>query len=346
MKKWVSLLNEREGIPQTVLNLAVEKCGYRFASPADITGDIAEATLDMADLDTTLRADKDDLPRLKEILKNAEHGYMGACGYGAKLTLTLTDGETLTLFKGTDSCDTIVFGSYGGYFLGDKENTEFWEMFGLDPETKTRIETNPAEEDLFARQTGIQESEAQEFYAEFISLIESGNRNAVLKKLLYPVSVTVDEGMFIANTAAEVLPYYDEIFTDGLWESIQAGQLSEDQADLFTNDGLIGAANGAIWFVGTQGIMTIQNSEGRSIRPTVSGITAEGDPATTRVTLSNAEAAAVNQALLANLRTGWWSGVAMKNCSFESAAFECLHREAIGNVTRLYGTTQLYGLAL
>ena len=52
------------------------------------------------------------------------------------MSLTFADGEKMTVFKGCDGCDTIVFGSYGGYFLGDKENTEFWEIFGLDPESK------------------------------------------------------------------------------------------------------------------------------------------------------------------------------------------------------------------
>ena len=132
--------NEREGVPQSVIDMAVEQCNYQFVSPSDIIGDIVEATLDMADLDTTLRADKADLPRLKEILKNAEFGYMGSCGYGTKLTLTLSNGEKLVLFKGTDGCDTIAFGSYGGYFLGEQENIEFWEMFGLNPETKELVE--------------------------------------------------------------------------------------------------------------------------------------------------------------------------------------------------------------
>ena len=128
--------NEREGIPQTVLDLAVERCDYRFGDPGMITDTIREARLDCDWLDAPLYANEDDLPRLREILKNAEHGYVGSCGYGAKLTLTFTGGEKLTVFKGCDGCDTIVFGSYGGYFLGDKENTEFWEIFGLDPESK------------------------------------------------------------------------------------------------------------------------------------------------------------------------------------------------------------------
>lgn len=133
--------NEREGIPQTVLDLAVEKCDYRFGDPSYITDTIREARLDCDWLDAPLYADAEDLPRLREILKNAEHGYVGSCGYGAKLTLTFTGGEKLVLFKGTDGCDTIVFGSYGGYFLGEKENIEFWEMFGLDPDTKTPLRT-------------------------------------------------------------------------------------------------------------------------------------------------------------------------------------------------------------
>lgn len=128
--------NEREGIPQTVLDLAVERCDYRFGDPGMITDTIREARLDCDWLETPLYAKTEDLSRLREILKNAEFGYVGSCGYGAKLSLTFTGGEKLTVFKGTDGCDTIVFGSYGGYFLGDKENTEFWEIFGLDPESK------------------------------------------------------------------------------------------------------------------------------------------------------------------------------------------------------------------
>ena len=167
--------NEWEGIPQTVLDLAVEKCDYRFGDPSYITDTIREARLDCDWLDTALYADEADLPRLREILKNAEHGYVGACGYGAKLTLTFTGGEKLTVFKGCDGCDTIVFGSYGGYFLGEKENIVFWEMFGLDPDTKERMETNPADTeaatvfsigDLLLEVTGVQSTRRETMLAE------------------------------------------------------------------------------------------------------------------------------------------------------------------------------------
>lgn len=128
--------NEHSGIPQTVLDIAVERCDYRFGDPGMITDTIREARLDCDWLETPLYADGKDLPRLREMLKNAEFGYVGSCGYSAKLTLTFTGGEKLTVFKGCDGCDSIVFGSYSGYFLGDRENTEFWAMFGLDANTK------------------------------------------------------------------------------------------------------------------------------------------------------------------------------------------------------------------
>lgn len=124
------------GVPKTVYELALSQCDYRFASPKDIDGAIVKATLECSWLHQPLYADTKDLPRLREILKGAKFGYVGACGYGAKLTVELESGETLVMFKGCDSCDSAVFGSYGGYFLGDKQNAEFWKMFGLDPETK------------------------------------------------------------------------------------------------------------------------------------------------------------------------------------------------------------------
>lgn len=131
-----TLYNEFKGVPQTVLHLARKHCEYRFATPNDIEGDIVKATLECNWLHEPLYAAEEDLPRLREILKGAELGFVGACGYDAKLTIEMENGESMILFKGCDSCDSIVFGSYGGYFLGDKQTVEFWEIFGLDPDTK------------------------------------------------------------------------------------------------------------------------------------------------------------------------------------------------------------------
>ncbi len=135
------LYTEATGVPRTVLDLAVEQCDYRFASPSYITGPVLAAVLEGDWLNEPRYAAAEDLDRLAEILKNAEFGYVGSCGYGAKVTLSLTGGEQHSFFKGTDGCDSVVFGSYGGYFLGDAENTEFWQIFGLDPETKEPLES-------------------------------------------------------------------------------------------------------------------------------------------------------------------------------------------------------------
>jgi len=131
---------ERNDIPQSVIDLAMERCGYRFATPEDIDAPILEARLDCEWLETPIYLNESNLKRLEEILKAAEFGYVGGCGYGAKLTLTLASGETVIVYKGCDGCDSTVFGSYGGYFIGDKETEEFWTMFGLNPVTKELIE--------------------------------------------------------------------------------------------------------------------------------------------------------------------------------------------------------------
>ena len=143
------LYSEFKGVPQTVIDLARSRCKYTFASPSDIEGKIVKATLECNWLHQPLYAAEEDLLRLREILQGAKFGFVGACGYGAKLTIEMDNGETMVLFKGCDSCDTIVFGSYGGYFLGDKQNVEFWEIFGLDPETKELIAQQQALQNSF-----------------------------------------------------------------------------------------------------------------------------------------------------------------------------------------------------
>jgi len=126
-------------IPKKALELAVERCNYRFETPKDINDKIVEARLDCGWLKEPLYAKEEDLARLQEILVNAKYEGMSGCGYYTKLAITLANGEQLILFKGTDGCDTIAFGSWSGYTIGKKENVEFWEMFGLDAETKVLI---------------------------------------------------------------------------------------------------------------------------------------------------------------------------------------------------------------
>ncbi len=129
---------DSNGIPDKALELAVERCGYRFDSPESITDWIQSATLECNWLaNPVCDADESRIIRLTEILKGAEFEGIGKCGYGAKLTLELVNGKVITAYKGTDGCGSIAFGSYGGYSLGAEEDAEFWEIFGLDAENHT-----------------------------------------------------------------------------------------------------------------------------------------------------------------------------------------------------------------
>lgn len=128
-----------KNIPKVALDLAVERCEYEFMTPNDTDDTIVKARLDCTWLKEPRYAESEDLERLQEILTNARFDGVGGCGYDAKLTITLADGKELVMFKGSDSCDTMVFGSYGGYTIGREENTEFWNMFGLDADTKALV---------------------------------------------------------------------------------------------------------------------------------------------------------------------------------------------------------------
>ena len=128
--------------------------------------------------------------------------------------------------------------------------------------------------EMFLANTGVEEDEAQWFYTEFLSDVENDRRDEVLARVFFPVTVTVSEGVFTAENAETLAPYYDEIFTEGLWEQIMINQYTKERADLFYSDGLIGAAGGHVWMVALEeglAVMTVQNPEGGSIRP-VGGI--------------------------------------------------------------------------
>lgn len=133
--------------------------------------------------------------------------------------------------------------------------------------------------------TGMEEWQAQEFYARWLLNAENGDRMAVAEKLLYPATVSVWEtteaGTFLVEhtveSAEDFLLYYDDIFTESLWESVQHNQYTKERADLIPDNGMVGAAGGAVWFALTENdgikVFTIQNGEGCSVRQPQSGIT-------------------------------------------------------------------------
>ena len=73
----------------------------------------------------------------------------------------------------------------------------------------------------------------------------------------------------LGDNGEDFLPYYDDIFTEGLLEAIHENQYDRERADLICHDGMVGAAGGAIWFAqledGEIAVLTVQNPEGNSL---------------------------------------------------------------------------------
>lgn len=126
------------------------------------------------------------------------------------------------------------------------------------------------EEDAIYAVTGMEDSFAQSFYSGFYRAVEEDRREDVANMIVWPRVLTSEDGETLITTAEEFLPYYDEVFTQGMRDAMSQNQYTEDRADLFASNGAVGAAGGAVWFAlaedGRAEILTIQNPEGVSLR--------------------------------------------------------------------------------
>lgn len=139
-------------ITAPALKFAEEKCEFQTASPEDIR-DLAAAEMtvypgrgqdgienskkeDQDSVSETLN-DPEKLKTLETVLSGAAAGEYEACPYDGILTLTKTDGTTITVSLASDGCDTMVFGSYSFYQTADGELEKLWDLF---PEMKKEIE--------------------------------------------------------------------------------------------------------------------------------------------------------------------------------------------------------------
>jgi len=130
----------------------------------------------------------------------------------------------------------------------------------------------------FSQIAGIEEPDAQRFFASFADCVEADDRQSVAEMLCYPAEVTwwsaaEAETHLVCKTvesAEEFLPLYDEIFTEELWwNGIMANRYDKERFDLIAETGMVGAAGGAIWFMPTADgirIMSVQNGEGGSFQ--------------------------------------------------------------------------------
>lgn len=215
-----------------------------------------------------------------------EWTYRTACGQvvtlalGPAKALLLADlGDsfvTLNVLAGTDTDPAGIFSS-GPISAADLEAlADSFDFTKLTPAVPPRTEAETPEpgwiapaEDAFLTATGIQESVAQDFFSEFVRAMEDDRRLAVAELIAWPRTVYTQEGSFLVENAEDFLPYYEDIFTEGLLEDIHENQYDRERADLIAHDGMIGGAGGAIWFAlledGRMAVLTVQNPEGNSI---------------------------------------------------------------------------------
>lgn len=175
---------------------------------------------------------------------------------------------TINVLAGTETPEEHIFSS-GAITATELErfadSFDFSLLTPARPADASLISPKPSADvsDNFYIISGMQESEAQSFYSSFTEYIANGDRQAALDMLYYPTLITVPDGKFTANSSAELLDYYDYIFTPGLLSEMENTRYDMERADLITS-------NGAVWFAkntdGKIGIITVQNSDGWSIR--------------------------------------------------------------------------------
>ena len=224
---------------------------------------------------------------IDDVSQYQEWVYETACGVPVTLALgpfkglLITDlGDsfvTVNVLAGTETDPDDIFSS-GPVSAADLEAlADSFDFTALTPvrDPGLAVMEEPAapdtpEKDTIYAAAGIQESVAQAFYAEFVRAIEKGRKEDAAGRIAWPRTVHTQEGNVLVETAEDFLPYYDDIFTEGLLEAVHRNQYTADRADLFANDGMVGAAGGAIWFAlledGEIAVLTVQNPEGNRLR--------------------------------------------------------------------------------
>lgn len=228
-----------------------------------------------------------------DVSQYREWTYETACGQA--VTLALSPGKALVLadlgdsfvtvnvLAGTETDPDDIFSS-GPFFQADLEAlADSFDFTVLTPVKKPDLDAledasvpdgarppETVEEDAIYAATGMEESFAQSFYHGFCKAVEEDRREDVANMIAWPRVLTTEKGETLIMTAEEFLPYYDQVITQGLKNAMDENQYTEDRADLFANNGSVGAAGGAVWFAlvedGRAEILTLQNPEGVSIR--------------------------------------------------------------------------------
>lgn len=232
-----------------------------------------------------------------DVSEYREWSYTTSCGTPVRLALSPNKGLLIADLEDSFVTVNVLLGSGGGLTAADLEElADSFDLTALTPAVPpqsvdwapaawqpAKEDTPSPEEDPIYLATSIETSVAQDFYGEFIRAIREDRRLGAAEMIDWPRTVTPPEGSYTIETAEDFLPYYDDIFTSSLLESIRANQYDETQADLFVRNGMVGGAGGAIWFAlvedGRISVLTVQNAEGWSVRAVDPNAPVGGSPA-------------------------------------------------------------------
>lgn len=210
-----------------------------------------------------------------DISQYKEWIYKAACGQTVTLALSPNKGlvladlgdsfVTVNVLAGTEKGPDDMFSS--GPFSAENLETlaDSFDYTVLTPAKPVEGPKDPEEDALYVR-TGIEASVAEGYVENLAALLRNADRETVAGLLIYPCIVEAADGKVTVNSPEEFLPYYDKTV------NFDAKTLVADLGteELFSADGLVGAAGGKVWFGlkedGDIRIFTIQVTDSWSIR--------------------------------------------------------------------------------
>ena len=218
-----------------------------------------------------------------------EWGYVTASGipvtlalssYKALIIADLPDSfVTVNVFAGTATPLDANASFNAEALVKIADSFDFAMLTPAKPVTSIDVVSREDTAEEFYQITGLEEREAQAFYAQLVQNIEADNRLAVAEMLHYPVVIThrntydADAHLVFnrVERAEDFMAYYDYIFTDTLWwDCIIANQYDRERAKLSADSGMIVGAGGSIRFAKTPNgetkVFSIQNYEECSVR--------------------------------------------------------------------------------
>lgn len=219
----------------------------------------------------------DGLLEVGDVSRYTEWAYETACGVTVTAALAADRGVLVA-----DLGDSLVTVNVPRAGLDQEDLEALADSFDftlLTPAAAPDLSGQGAQTPLNTG-SGLETQAVRDFAAQLLELLEQDDRQAVAERFSYPCTVTTAEGeTFRADTAQDLLDRWDEAvapMTASLGEALMVGEF-------FSHDGLVGTADGAVWFgltgEGQIRLFTFQTPDGAGVRPASMGISAGPAPA-------------------------------------------------------------------